>query len=309
MQYTVLIVDDDAQWRKLLASLLQVRGYKVLQATSALSAQLLVEQSNPDLAIVDHRVPDFDAITWLTWLRESDSNIPVIVLSSFLCDAKMISTLNDPLGVSVVLQKPVKPIPFVTLIDKVIRKSTLTTDQFDQPQYKDAVDTFLYSIKKTKDSGIFSRSSIVPRIHYPYTTKTSGIAQRADNPDSQPKIEDDFQVDLAELKQEFVQSVAERLAQLQTLVPIAASGSAEALKEIRVESHRMRGSAGAFGMPKLGNLMGDIEDSLAASTEELTGDTCTWRQVNFYIAKAVTILGQEKFEKSKHISTDYSFSR
>jgi CheY-like chemotaxis protein len=306
MQYTVLIVDDDTHWRTLLASLLQVRGYKVLQATSALSARLCVEQSLPHMVIVDHRAPDFDALPWITWLRETGSNIPVVFLSNFLCDSKLISTLKDPLGVSLILQKPVKPLPFVTLIDKVIQDSALSTDEFEQPLYKDAVESFLSSIKKTKASGIFGTSTVMPRIHSPGgTTKISLIVPNAD---SEPVGGDDLAI-LRELRQEFVQSVFERLGHLQGLVPVAASGSVDAVKRIRLESHRLRGSAGAFGLPLLGSLMGDIEDSLAGNVEELTGDTCTWRQVDFYLAKALTILAPEKLQKSLGDSAEYSFSR
>jgi HPt (histidine-containing phosphotransfer) domain-containing protein len=67
---------------------------------------------------------------------------------------------------------------------------------------------------------------------------------------------------LAQLNEEFAQELPERLTKLQLLVPAAANGSPEALKQIIAESHRLRGTVGSFGLPSLINLMADIEDCL-----------------------------------------------
>jgi HPt (histidine-containing phosphotransfer) domain-containing protein len=65
-----------------------------------------------------------------------------------------------------------------------------------------------------------------------------------------------------QLIDEYAQEMPSRLNRLRHLIPQAAVGSAEALQVIIDEAHKLRGTAGSFGLPAIGVAMAEIEDLL-----------------------------------------------
>ena len=82
-QRTVLVVDDDAAIRALIAELLDEAGYIVLEADCGRRALQLVDERIPSVVLVDHRLPDMSGLDVLEWLRArpASRHIPVIVVS------------------------------------------------------------------------------------------------------------------------------------------------------------------------------------------------------------------------------------
>jgi two-component system, OmpR family, response regulator len=76
----VLIIDDDANLRELIATYLRDEGYAVLQAGSARGAKELVDGSTVDLILLDVRLPDGDGFDLLREIRATTST-PVIMLT------------------------------------------------------------------------------------------------------------------------------------------------------------------------------------------------------------------------------------
>ncbi|MGH2604835.1 MAG: response regulator, partial [Dehalococcoidia bacterium] len=79
----VLVVDDDADVRTLLADLLQGEGYKVRQAKSAAEAEASVAKDPPDLVMMDVQLPDMDGIGLLRKLKLEHADLEVIVMTAF----------------------------------------------------------------------------------------------------------------------------------------------------------------------------------------------------------------------------------
>ena len=80
---TILVADDLAIIRELVATCLQVRGYKVLCATDGVEALKLVQTHNPDLIVCDISMPGMDGITFLEHIRAEPKTLdtPVILLT------------------------------------------------------------------------------------------------------------------------------------------------------------------------------------------------------------------------------------
>jgi CheY-like chemotaxis protein len=80
---TVLVVDDDADNRDLLAHLLRRDGHEVACAASGKQAIDFLTQKNPALVILDLRMPGMDGIEFLRVIRSylRWQSLPVIVLS------------------------------------------------------------------------------------------------------------------------------------------------------------------------------------------------------------------------------------
>jgi two-component system cell cycle response regulator DivK len=65
----ILIVEDDEKNMKLIRHLLQYKGYRTLEASTAGMGVALAKEHHPDLILMDIQLPDFDGITALERLR------------------------------------------------------------------------------------------------------------------------------------------------------------------------------------------------------------------------------------------------
>jgi two-component system, cell cycle sensor histidine kinase and response regulator CckA len=79
----VLVVDDEAMLRSLVARAFRERGYEVVEAAdgaAALNASLTAPRRF-DLVVTDSRMPELDGPQLVKRLRESDPKLPIIHLS------------------------------------------------------------------------------------------------------------------------------------------------------------------------------------------------------------------------------------
>lgn len=76
----ILVVDDEAQIRRLLRVILESKGYKVFEAVTGEEGIIEAAQRRPDLVLLDLGLPDLPGIKVLRRLREW-SEVPVIILS------------------------------------------------------------------------------------------------------------------------------------------------------------------------------------------------------------------------------------
>jgi DNA-binding response OmpR family regulator len=78
----VLIVEDEATLRRVVARNLTGRGLSVSEAESAAAAVGVVAQERPDLILLDINLPDRTGWDVLRELRRQDIEIPTIVISA-----------------------------------------------------------------------------------------------------------------------------------------------------------------------------------------------------------------------------------
>ncbi len=84
MSIRILVVDDSATTRKMLAAALQPEGYEVLTAGDGAQALQVLEQTTPDLLILDVVMPDMDGYELCQRLRrrEDTARLPILMLTS-----------------------------------------------------------------------------------------------------------------------------------------------------------------------------------------------------------------------------------
>jgi len=104
---TVLLLDDDTQFRSSVTPSLEAFGLRVLNATKGSIARALLEEEDPSLLIVDGLLPDTNGIAWIEHLRADGINIPVIFVSAFYRDLTTFKHLTHDLDVLKVFHKPV----------------------------------------------------------------------------------------------------------------------------------------------------------------------------------------------------------
>ena len=100
----VLVVDDEASIRDLLAKTLALAEYEVDTADDATAALGRVRASEYDLLIADLRMPGMDGLTLIRQVKRIRADLPVIIITGFSSESSAIEALN--LGVAGYLRKP-----------------------------------------------------------------------------------------------------------------------------------------------------------------------------------------------------------
>jgi len=79
----LLVVDDEADFAKLIQTILTQAGYGVDTATSATQAIALQRKTAYDLALVDLRMPEMTGLELLQYLKARDKSIFVILMTAY----------------------------------------------------------------------------------------------------------------------------------------------------------------------------------------------------------------------------------
>jgi len=99
----ILIIDDEAQIRKLLEITLQSNDYVITEATTGKEGMILAANHPPDMIILDLGLPDLNGHELLKKLREWYTN-PIIILSVQSNEEDIIKALDN--GANDYLVKP-----------------------------------------------------------------------------------------------------------------------------------------------------------------------------------------------------------
>ena len=79
----VLIVDDEEKLRNLLARLLKLEGYSIIEAGNLKSAQKLVESEDPDIILCDVKLPDGSGVNFIPEIKKKHPVIEIILLTAY----------------------------------------------------------------------------------------------------------------------------------------------------------------------------------------------------------------------------------
>ena len=116
---TVLVVDDEADFRNLMTFWLESKGYKVIAAADGKSAIELVKQKKADIVFMDLRMPVMDGVDALKNIRTFDKDTPIIIISSYIADPKIQEARS--LGMSGVFYKGADFDASLPLLEMVLR--------------------------------------------------------------------------------------------------------------------------------------------------------------------------------------------
>jgi DNA-binding NtrC family response regulator len=83
MKPKILLVDDQQELRVLLADSFKARGYEVLEASDGASLKAAFSGQQPDVALLDLKLPDADGLELLTALKAQWPDTEAIVLTGF----------------------------------------------------------------------------------------------------------------------------------------------------------------------------------------------------------------------------------
>jgi two-component system OmpR family response regulator len=116
----VLVVDDDAEIRKLLGEYLQRNGFRVSLATDGKEMRRAVELGRPDIVVLDLMLPGESGLALCRDLR-AGSNLPVIMLTARAEEVDRIVGLE--MGADDYLSKPFSPRELLARIKSILRRA------------------------------------------------------------------------------------------------------------------------------------------------------------------------------------------
>ncbi|GED23807.1 phosphate regulon transcriptional regulator PhoB [Halomonas halmophila] len=121
---TVLIVDDEAPIREMIAVALEMADYHVLEADNAQSAHALIVDHQPDLVLLDWMMPGTSGIELARRLKrdEATAELPIIMLTAKTEEDNKIQGLES--GADDYITKPFSPRELVARLKAVLRRST-----------------------------------------------------------------------------------------------------------------------------------------------------------------------------------------
>lgn len=124
----MLLVDDEADNRRIYGDLLAAEGYAVRRASSGEEAFALAVESPPDLVLSDVSMPSGDGLTLLACLRaeKKTSRVPVVLMSGVRTDPEEQAEGLEQ-GADDYLPKPVAPALLRAKVAAVLRR-------FDSPK-------------------------------------------------------------------------------------------------------------------------------------------------------------------------------
>ena len=106
MKARVLIVEDDAVFRRGLARMFSTQECDVAQASDGEEALKFITDADPDLVICDLRLPGMDGLGVLDHLRQRPSKIPFILVTAHY-SAEVVERAKAQ-GADQVLEKPIE---------------------------------------------------------------------------------------------------------------------------------------------------------------------------------------------------------
>jgi two-component system response regulator AtoC len=125
-QRTILVADDDASIRSLLKQLLSDEGYSVVEATTGTEVVEKVKDVNPDLVIMDVRMPELDGIEALSKLKVSSPKTSVLIMTAFGSSNNAIRAME--LGAFDYITKPFELDKISHTVKRVIEYRDLTSE-------------------------------------------------------------------------------------------------------------------------------------------------------------------------------------
>ena len=119
----ILIVEDEAAIREMIAFHLARAGYETLEAADCRRARELLADERPDLALVDWMLPDMSGLELTRQLKRDNEHedLAVIMLTARADEHDKVSGLDG--GADDYVTKPFSPRELVARIEAVLRRS------------------------------------------------------------------------------------------------------------------------------------------------------------------------------------------
>ena len=120
---TILVVEDDAPIREVVATVLEEEGYNVVSAASGAEGLRWLESNAADLVVLDMRMPIMDGWKFAEELRDRQvHNVPILVMTAAV-DA---TQRAREIGAAATLSKPFDLSELIQMVAELTNRSQET---------------------------------------------------------------------------------------------------------------------------------------------------------------------------------------
>ena len=126
MSASVLVVEDDGPIRRMLERTLAAEGYGVAGAADGGAALAAVEDSAPDLVVLDVGLPGIDGLSVCRRLRRKGLALPILLLTARDGVAERVAGLDA--GADDYLGKPFAPEELLARVRALLRRGTASAE-------------------------------------------------------------------------------------------------------------------------------------------------------------------------------------
>jgi len=121
----ILVVDDEADIRKLIVKVLRDRGHVVVEADRGKLALQLVKLESPDLVVLDAMLPEVHGFDIAKRIRGSSryGHIPIVMVSAVYRGWRIAQDVKQAYGVDAYIEKPFKVQELIDTVEKALRTS------------------------------------------------------------------------------------------------------------------------------------------------------------------------------------------
>ena len=119
---SILIVEDDANIRETLSTILQQKGYKT---DTAKNGQEAIQKSKAkffNMVLLDIKLPDMEGTKLLTTMHKDQPKMMKIMITGYPSVENAVEALNR--GADAYIIKPVKPEKLLALIEEKLEKQS-----------------------------------------------------------------------------------------------------------------------------------------------------------------------------------------
>jgi DNA-binding response OmpR family regulator len=120
MGAAILVIEDEAKYRRLIRTNLAMAGYGVIEAADGHQALQALYDRDPDLIMLDLRLPDMDGFHLCERLRVQTA-VPILAVTALSTEADTVRALD--LGADDYIQKPFSPAELLARVRALIRRS------------------------------------------------------------------------------------------------------------------------------------------------------------------------------------------
>ena len=137
MNERIFVIEDDENIQEIVKLSLESNGYQVTLFDNAIDAIIEIKRDAPDLAIFDVMLPQMDGISAVKKIRETNTEIPILILSAKDSEIDKIHGLDSgsddymtkPFGVLELCARVRTLLRRVHPMSKVLRTPSLSIDK------------------------------------------------------------------------------------------------------------------------------------------------------------------------------------
>ncbi len=125
--FNIMIVEDDANQRKLMSAVLEQYGYNVTQAVDGIDALEQLDKKHIDLIILDIMMPRMDGFEFTETIRQSGSNTPILMVTAKTSPVD--KRKGFIIGTDDYMTKPVDEEEMVLRVGALLRRAKIASEK------------------------------------------------------------------------------------------------------------------------------------------------------------------------------------